>query len=80
VAERSPTHRRRCRRLATALWNFQSYTAAPRQQDLDKLAELTPIARDASAKLKRVVEVDLAQLNAAINQAGVPRIAPTRKP
>jgi len=30
--------------------------------------------------LKRVVDVDLAQLNAAINQAGIPRITSSRKP
>ena len=69
-------------RLATALYNFQSYTAAPRQQDLDKLSELTVVAREASARLKRVVDIDLGQLNASINQAGIPRIAavPARKP
>jgi photosystem II stability/assembly factor-like uncharacterized protein len=67
-------------RLATALWNFQSYTAAPRKQDLDKLDELTVVARDASAKLKRVVDVDLAQLNKSINEAGIARITTSRKP
>jgi hypothetical protein len=61
-------------RLATALYNFQSYTAAPRQQDLDKLGELTGVARDASERLKRAVDVDLARLNASLNQAGVPHI------
>jgi len=37
-------------RLATVLYNFQSYTAAPRQLDLDKLGELTGVARDASER------------------------------
>ena len=68
-------------RLATALWNFQSsHGGAAETGSSDKLDELTPIARDASAKLKRVVDVDLAQLNKAINEAGIPRIAPSRKP
>jgi photosystem II stability/assembly factor-like uncharacterized protein len=67
-------------RLATALYNFQSYTAAPRKQDLDKLAELTGVAGEASARLKRVIDVDLAQLNKAINDAGIPRITTSRKP
>ena len=62
-------------RLATALYNFQSYTAAPRQQDLDKLSELTGVARDASERLKRAVDVDLSRLNTSLNQAGVPHIA-----
>jgi len=66
-------------RLSPVLWSFQSYTAAPRQQDLDKLAEMTGVARDASARLKRVIDVDLAQLNKAINDAGIPRIATSRK-
>jgi hypothetical protein len=67
-------------RLATALYNFQSYTAPPRKQDLDKLAELTGVAREASARLKRVIDFDLAQLNKAINDAGIPRITTSRKP
>jgi hypothetical protein len=66
-------------RLSVAYWNFQSYTAAPRQQDLDKLAELTGVARDASAKLEKVIDVDLAQLNKAINDAGVAMISTSRK-
>jgi hypothetical protein len=41
---------------------------------------MTAVAREASAKLKRVVDVDLAQLNKAINDAGIPRIATSRKP
>jgi len=62
-------------RLATVLHNFQSYTAAPRQADLDKLAELTPVARDASERLKQAISVDLAKLNKAMNDAGIPHIA-----
>jgi photosystem II stability/assembly factor-like uncharacterized protein len=64
-------------RLATVLHNFQSYTAAPRQQDLDKLAELTTIAHDASDRVKQAVSVELAKLNKAINDAGVARIVVT---
>jgi photosystem II stability/assembly factor-like uncharacterized protein len=73
-------------RLATVLHNLQSYTAAPRQQDLDKLAELTTVARDAGDRVKHAVNVDLANLNKALNDAGVPHIrgqappATTRKP
>jgi len=63
-------------RLATVLHNIQSYTVAPRKQDLDKLAELTTIARDASARLKRAIDVDLVGLNRAMNEAGVPHITP----
>ena len=62
-------------RLATVLHNFQSYTAAPRQADLDKLAELTPVARDAGERLKQAITVDLAKLNKAMNDAGIPHIA-----
>ena len=62
-------------RLATVLHNFQSYTAAPRQADLDKLAELTPVARDASERLKQAISVDLTKLNKAMNDAGIPHIA-----
>jgi len=62
-------------RLATVLHNFQSYTAAPRQADLDKLAELTPVARDASERLNQAISVDLAKLNKAMNDAGIPHIA-----
>jgi hypothetical protein len=61
-------------RVATVLHNLQSYTAAPRQQDLEKLAELTPIARDAGDRVRRAVDVDLANLNKALNDAGVPHI------
>ena len=73
-------------RVATVLHNLQSYTAAPRQQDLEKLAELTPIARDAGDRVRRAVDVDLANLNKALNEAGVPHIrgqavpAAARKP
>ncbi len=62
-------------RLATVLHNLQAYTAAPRQQDLDKLTELTAIAKQASERLKQAVDVDLARLNKAMNDAGVPHIA-----
>jgi photosystem II stability/assembly factor-like uncharacterized protein len=62
-------------RLATVLHNLQSYTASPRQQDLDKLTELTAIARDASARVKRAVDVDLPGLNKAMNDAGMPHVA-----
>src|SRR5262249_25756968 len=37
-------------RLATVLYNLQSYTAAPRQQDLDKLTELASVAHDATER------------------------------
>jgi photosystem II stability/assembly factor-like uncharacterized protein len=69
-------------RLATVLHNLQSYTAAPRQQDLEKLAELTTVAHDASERLNQTVGVELARLNKAINDAGVPAIvgAPSAKP
>jgi len=73
-------------RVATVLHNLQSYTAAPRQQDLDKLTELIPVARDAGDRVRRAVNVDLAALNKALNDAGVAHIrgqaapAVTRKP
>jgi photosystem II stability/assembly factor-like uncharacterized protein len=65
-------------RLATVLHDLESYTAAPRRQDLEKLAELTNVARDASARLKQVVDVDLARLNKAMNDAGVAHIVGPR--
>jgi photosystem II stability/assembly factor-like uncharacterized protein len=61
-------------RLAAVLYNLQSYSAAPRQQDLDKLAELAVVAHTASERLTRAVGIDLASLNKAINDAGVPHI------
>jgi photosystem II stability/assembly factor-like uncharacterized protein len=64
-------------RLAGALHSLQSYTAAPRQQDLDRLAELTTVVRDASERLKQAVGVELTRLNKAINDAEVPRIVVT---
>ncbi len=62
-------------RVATVLHGFTSYTAAPRQQDLDTLAELTTVAHDASERLRRAVDVDLAKLNKALAAAGIPYIA-----
>jgi photosystem II stability/assembly factor-like uncharacterized protein len=69
-------------RLADVLYSFQSYTAAPRSQDLDALAAMTRAAHEASARLKQAVDVDLPKLNKAMNDAGVPHIAltPARKP
>jgi hypothetical protein len=60
------------RRRSQALHNVQSYTAAPRQQDLDKLTELEAVARDASERVKQAVSVDPARLNKAMNDAGIP--------
>ena len=61
-------------RVATVLHNLQSYTAAPRQQDLDKLAELIPVVQEASDRVRQAVNVGLSNLNKALNDAGVPHI------
>jgi hypothetical protein len=67
-------------RLATVLHNLQSYTAAPRQADLDKLAELTTVARNADERLKQAIDGDLAKLNKAMNEAGIPHVALRTEP
>src|SRR3954454_20577739 len=62
-------------RIAHALYNIETYTAAPRQRDLDQLTQLAPIEKDALDRLHRLIDVDLANLNKALRNASVPYVS-----
>jgi len=56
--------------------DIDDFTAAPGQQQTEKIAELKPQISDASAQVKKLLEEDLPALNKKMNEAGVPHIAP----
>ncbi len=58
------------------LRELDGFWAAPGGQQKEKLAELTPLVNDASAKVKKIAEEDLPALNKKMNDAGIPHIVP----
>jgi photosystem II stability/assembly factor-like uncharacterized protein len=58
------------------LRDLDGFWAAPGGQQKDKLAELPPLANEASAQVKKIVEEDLPALNKKMNDAGIPHIVP----
>lgn len=62
-------------RIAHVLFILESYTAAPRQRDAEELDQLAITERDTLTRLKQLVDVDLANLNKALANAGVPYVA-----
>jgi predicted transcriptional regulator len=60
------------------LRDLDGFWAAPGGQQKDKLAELPPLVNDASAQVKKIVEVDLTALNKKMNDAGIPHIVPVQ--
>ncbi len=67
-------------RLAHVVFILESYTSAPRQRDLEQIDELAGAERDATARLKQLFDVDLAKLNKAFADSGVPYVALTTHP
>jgi photosystem II stability/assembly factor-like uncharacterized protein len=62
-------------RISHVLFTFENYTAAPRERDMEQLDQLAAIEQDALAKLKTLIDVDLAKLNKSFADAGVAYIA-----
>jgi len=58
------------------LRELDGFWEAPGGQQKEKLAELTPLVNDASAKVKKIAEEDLPALNKKMNDAGIPHIVP----
>jgi hypothetical protein len=58
------------------LRDLDGFWAAPGGQQKDKLAELPLLVNDASAEVKKIVEVELPALNKKMNDAGIPHIVP----
>ena len=62
-------------RVARILFILENYTAAPRQRDAEELDQLATAEQDAVARLKQLIDVDLAKLNKSFAENGVPYIA-----
>jgi hypothetical protein len=60
------------------LRDLDGFWAAPGGQQTEKLAELGPLVRDASAAVKKIEEEDLPALNKKMNDAGLPHIVPVQ--
>jgi photosystem II stability/assembly factor-like uncharacterized protein len=58
------------------LRELDGFWEAPGGQQKEKLAELTPLVNEASAKVKKIAEEDLPALNKKMNDAGIPHIVP----
>jgi photosystem II stability/assembly factor-like uncharacterized protein len=62
--------------VQSLLRELDGFWEAPGGQQKEKLAELTPLVNEASAKVKKIAEEDLPALNKKMNDAGVPHIVP----
>lgn len=62
--------------VQSLLGDLDGFSAAPGNQQKEKLAELTPLVSDASAAVKNISEVELPALNKKMNDAGIPHIVP----
>ena len=60
------------------LRDLDGFWAAPGGQQKEKLEELKPLVRDASAAVKKIEEEDLPALNKKMNDAGLPHIVPVQ--
>jgi photosystem II stability/assembly factor-like uncharacterized protein len=63
--------------VQSLLRELDGFWEAPGGQQKEKLAELTPLVSEASAKVKKIAEEDLPALNKKMNDAGIPHIVPT---
>jgi hypothetical protein len=61
-------------RISHVLFILEAYTAAPRPRDSEQISEISTLEQDALARLKQL-DVDLAKLNKALADAGVPYIS-----
>jgi photosystem II stability/assembly factor-like uncharacterized protein len=62
--------------VQSLLRELDGFWEAPGGQQKEKLAELTPLVNEASAKVKKIAEEDLPALNKKMNDAGIPHIVP----
>jgi photosystem II stability/assembly factor-like uncharacterized protein len=62
-------------RIGRLLFAIDGYTAALTPPEVQELAELTKALHDAMDEVHKLEEVDVAKLNKALNESGVPRIA-----
>jgi len=63
--------------VQSLLRELDGFWEAPGGQQKEKLAELTPLVSEASARVKKIAEEDLPALNKKMNDAGIPHIVPT---
>ncbi len=56
--------------------DIDDFSAAPGQQQTEKIAELKPQVSESSVQVKKLLEEDLPALNKKMNEAGVPHIVP----
>jgi photosystem II stability/assembly factor-like uncharacterized protein len=61
-------------RVGQLMAELDGYTAAPTAAQREELTALEPLLRQAIDKLHKLVDEDLANLNKALNEAGVPHI------
>jgi photosystem II stability/assembly factor-like uncharacterized protein len=66
--------------VQSLLRELDGFWEAPGGQQKEKLAELTPLVNEASAKVKKIAEEDLPALNKKMNDAGIPHIVPMPPP
>jgi photosystem II stability/assembly factor-like uncharacterized protein len=62
-------------RIGRLLFAIDGYTAALTPPEAQELAELTKALHDAMDEVHKLEDVDVANLNKALNESGVPRIA-----
>src|SRR5690348_8178330 len=70
-------------RIGRLMSQLDGYTAAPTQAEKDELAAVSQGLNDATSALHQIVDTDLANLNKALNDAGVPHVTthpPTEAP
>jgi photosystem II stability/assembly factor-like uncharacterized protein len=67
-------------RVGRLMFEIESYTAAPTAAEMDELGAITKLLSDAMDAVHKAVEGDVANLNKALNDAGVPRITAEEPP
>jgi len=65
------------RQVQELMEDIDGFSAAPGQQQTEKISELKPQVSDASATVKKLMDEDLAALNKKMNEAGIPHIVPS---
>jgi photosystem II stability/assembly factor-like uncharacterized protein len=63
-------------RIARVLFILESYTAAPRAQDMEQFDALIPVQSDSIEKLQELIGTDLSNLNRAFHEANIAYITP----
>ncbi len=67
-------------RIGQLMFQIEGYTAAPSPPENEELTVLSKMLSDTMADVKKLTEEDIANLNKALNEAGVPRITAIEVP